>query len=186
MVTAIDKNTALILIDLQNGIAGLPLATPAGNVIANAAKSAFRDAGMPIAIVNVNPAGNKNPQTRKDATPPAGGAFSEDWFKIVPEILTRTDDIFITKHTWSAFYDTALDVELKKRNITGIILAGISTSIGVEGTARGAFERGYNIAFAKDAMTDMFAEAHEHSLKYIFPRIGEIDDTDKILEKMKL
>ena len=64
------------------------------------------------------------------------------------------------------------------------MIAGISTSIGVEGTARGASERGYNIAFAKDAMTDMFAEAHERSLKYIFPRIGEIDDTDKIIEKL--
>ncbi len=77
-----------------------------------------------------------------------------------------------------------MDEELKKRNITGIVIGGVSTSIGVEGTARQASERGYNITFAKDAMMDMFIDAHENSLKYIFPRMGEIDTTDKIIEKL--
>lgn len=76
------------------------------------------------------------------------------------------------------------DEELQKRNVTGIVLAGISTSTGVEDTTRGAGERGYNITFAKDAMTDMFADAHQNSLKYIFPGTGEIDDTGKIIEKL--
>ena len=97
---------------------------------------------------------------------------------------TKPDDIFITQKCWGAFYETALDEELKKRNVSGIVLAGISTSIGVEGTARQASERGYNIAFARDAMTDMVATAHENSLKYIFPRMGEVDDTDKIVAKL--
>jgi nicotinamidase-related amidase len=64
------------------------------------------------------------------------------------------------------------------------VMAGISTSIGVEGTARQASERGYNITFASDAMTDMVAEAHERSIKYIFPRMGEVDITEKIIEKL--
>ncbi len=123
-------------------------------------------------------------KVRKDANPPQRAPFSEDLLEIAPEIKTQPGDIFITKHTWGAFYETALDEELKKRNVTGIVLAGISTSIGVEGTARGASERGYNITFAKDAMTDMFADAHEHSLKHIFPRIGEVDEADKIIEKL--
>ncbi|MGI4805729.1 MAG: isochorismatase family protein, partial [Janthinobacterium lividum] len=81
-------------------------------------------------------------------------------------------------------YRTVLDEELKKRNITQIVLAGVATSIGIEGTARAANERGYNIAFAQDAMTDRIAEAHENSLKYIFPRIGEIGDTMEIIKKL--
>lgn len=184
MVTALDKNTALVLIDLQLGIVQLPVATPINEVLANAAKlvAAFRKAGLPVVIVNVNPSASAVKELRKDASQPARTVFSEEWLKIVPEIITEPGDIFITKHTWGAFYETALDEELKKKNITGIVLAGVSTSIGVEGTARGASERGYNIAFAKDAMTDLFAEAQERSLKYIFPRIGEIDDTDKIIE----
>ncbi len=154
-------------------------------VLANAAKlvEAFRKASLPIVIVNVNSQNAQWTKSRKDA-PPMQRTLSGDWFEIVPEIKTQPTDIFITKHTWGAFHETALDEELKKRNITGIVLAGISTSIGVEGTARGASERAYNIAFAIDAMTDMFADAHERSLKYIFPRIGEVGDTDKIIEKL--
>ncbi|MDR3679271.1 MAG: isochorismatase family protein [Flavipsychrobacter sp.] len=186
MITTLDKNTALVLIDLQNGIVNLPLAKPAHEIVANAVKlvAAFRKAGLPIVIVNVNPAGSAGSKTRKDAKQPAGGELPAEWFEIVPQIKTEPGDIFITKRTWGAFYDTELHEELQKRGVTGIVLAGIATSIGVEGTARGAFERGYNIAIAKDAITDMFADAHEHSLKYIFPRVGEVGDTDNIIEKL--
>jgi len=185
MVTVLDKNTALVLIDLQKGIVAMPLANSMERVLVNAAKlvAAFRKASLPIVIVNVNPALNKRPATRK--TPAAqSGAFKEDWLEIVDDIKTQPTDIFITKSTWGAFFETSLHEELQKRNITGIVLAGVATSIGVEGTARQATELGYNIAFAKDAMADRFADAHEHSLKYIFPRIGEVDDTDKIIEHL--
>lgn len=186
MITSLDKNTALVLIDLQKSVVQLPLAKPVAGILENVAKlvEAFRRAGLPILIINVNPAGAAWTKARKDANPLPVTTFKEDWLDITPEIKTMPGDVFITKHTWGAFYETMLDEELKKRNITGIVLAGISTSIGVEGTARGASERDYNISFAKDAMTDMFVEAHENSLKYIFPRIGEIDDTDKIIEKL--
>jgi nicotinamidase-related amidase len=186
MITTLDKNTALVLIDLQNGIVHLPLATPAQTVLENAARlvSAFRNAGLPIVVVNVDPAGAAWTKTRKQANPSAAISPKAGWRDIVPEIQTRPDDIFITKHGWSVFYETALDEELRKKGVTGIVLAGISTSIGVEGTARAASERGYNIAFAEDAMTDMYAEAHERSLKYIFPRIGEMGTTDQIIEKL--
>jgi len=106
------------------------------------------------------------------------------WNQLIPEMKTTPQDILITKHTWGSFFETALDDELKKRNVTGIVIGGISTSIGVEGTSRQASERGYNITFAKDAMTDMVAAAHDNSLQYIFPRMGEIDDTDNIIMKL--
>ncbi len=185
MVTELDKNTALVLIDLQKGIVKQTLAKPVNEILDNVVKlvAAFRKASLPIVIVHVNPSGAAWTKARKDAKqsqqPP-----KEDWTEITPEVITQPDDIFITKRTWAAFYETPLDEELKKRNITGIVIGGISTSIGVEGTAREAMQLGYNITFAQDAMTDMIAEAHERSIKYIFPRIGEVDDTDKILEKL--
>jgi len=183
MITTLDKNTALVLIDLQNGVAGLPLAHPVKDVLANAAKlvTAFREAALPVVIINVNPAGAAWTKTRKDPNSTSPRPFQENWLDIVPDIKTHADDIFITKHTWNAFYETALHDELKTRGITGIVLAGISTSIGVEGTARSASERGYNIAFALDAMTDMFLDAHEHSIKRIFPRIGETGLTEDVV-----
>jgi len=185
MITALDKKTALVLIDLQKGIVSYPTAHPIAGVLANAAKlvAAFRKAGQPIVVVNVDPGKNKALNTRKDAQQRMGEIPAE-WLEIVPEIQTNADDVFITKHTWNAFADTALDDELKKRGVTGIVLAGVSTSIGVEGTARAAYERGYNISFATDAMTDMAAEAHEHSTKRVFPRVGEVGLTDEIIEQL--
>ncbi len=186
MVTALDQNTALVIIDLQKGIAQRQLVKPLDNILENTAKlvAAFRRAALPIVIVNVNPANATWIKARKDASSASHPAFKEDALDILPEIKSQSNDIFITKHTWSAFYETALEEELKKRNVTGIVLAGVSTSAGVEGTARSASERGYNITFAIDAITDMIPEAHENSLKYIFPRLGEIGDTDKIVEML--
>lgn len=61
------------------------------------------------------------------------------------------------------------------------MLAGISTSIAVESTARQAFSLGYELAFATDAMTDLVATAHDNALSTIFPRIGRLDTTDAVL-----
>jgi nicotinamidase-related amidase len=183
MVTSLDKNTALVLIDLQRGIIAFPVVHPIAGVLANSAKlvAAFRKANLPIVIVNVNPGTAKWTTARKDApqgnfTPPA------NWLEIADEIKTEPTDVFITKHTWSAFPETGLDEQLKKLGVTGIVIGGVSTSIGVEGTARDASVLGYNITFASDAMTDMVASAHENSQNTIFPRIGEVDVTDKIIE----
>jgi len=183
MITGLDKNTALILIDLQKGVVEMPLAHPVQTVLANAVKlaEAFRRAGLPIVIVNVNPGGAAWTKARKEPSTLPAREYKPDWTDITPEIKTEPGDILITKTTWGAFYNTELDNELKKRGVTGVVMAGVSTSAGVEGTARGASERGYNVTFASDAMTDMFIEAHERSLKYIFPRIGEIDVTGKVI-----
>lgn len=59
MITSPDKNTALILIDLQKSAVQLPLAKPAGDILENAAKlvETFCKAALPTVVVNVNPAG---------------------------------------------------------------------------------------------------------------------------------
>ena len=93
--------------------------------------------------------------------------------------------MLIQKRQWGAFYGTDLDLQLRRRGISKIVLCGIATSIGAESTARDAWERSYNLTFASDAMTDLYADAHERSLSIIFPRIGEIGTTDEILGKLR-
>lgn len=187
MITELDKNTALILIDLQNLVVQLPLVHPVKDILHNSNElaKAFRKKGLPVVLVNVNPGGASWTKTRKDSNPTGNMTLPEGWSDITKDIETSPSDIYVTKHTWSAFYETALDEELKKRNVTGIVIGGISTSIGVEGTARSASERGYNIAFASDAMTDMFADAHENSFKNIFPRMGQVDTTAQIISVLE-
>jgi nicotinamidase-related amidase len=186
MVTALDKNTALVLIDLQNGIVNFPVAHPIKDVINNSVKlaEAFRNADLPVVLVNVNPADSPLNNTRKDAEFHAMD-FPAEWFEIIPELNATEHDIRITKNTWNAFTNKALHETLHEKGITGIVLAGVATSIGVEGTARAASEHGYNITFASDAMTDMVESAHNHSIDIIFPRLGEVGTTEAIIAKLE-
>lgn len=181
MITAIDINTALVLIDLQNSVMAVPIVHSMDDILSNVNKliSVFRRKGLPIVFVNVKPGGrwlNARKETKMPAYPD-----DENLYKITDKLHMESSDIFITKHTWNAFFETSLNDELRRRHITGIVLAGVATSIGVEGTARTASELGYNISFASDAMSDRNEDAHKHSLEYIFPRIGEVGSTYDII-----
>jgi len=182
MITALDKNTALVLIDFQNMVVETPVAHSIDEILNNTNKliAAFRNKNLPIVFVNVKPKDALWIKSRKDVKMPAF-PNDENLYKITNKLNTDSGDIFITKHTWNAFFETALQEQLQKNSITGIVLAGISTSIGVEGTARAASELGYNISFALDAMSDRSQEAHEKSLQFIFPRIGETGTTADII-----
>lgn len=197
MITELDPKTALILIDLQNNIAAYPLLHPATEIIEQSGKlaDAFRAKGLPVVFVNVNALGAKWTLARseKSSSPKTAEAIAEAKIQmeatgainIVPQLTIHDTDLRITKHTWSAFFETPLHQQLQNRGITGIVLAGIATSIGVEGTARTASELGYNLTFASDAMTDFALPQHQHSLDNIFSRIGEIDTTDAIIAHLQ-
>jgi nicotinamidase-related amidase len=108
--------------------------------------------------------------------------MAPDFQEVVPELAGNPSDFLIRKRQANAFYGTDLDLQLRRRGMTGIVLVGVATSIGVDSTARAANERNYNITFASDAITDLDPESHEHILTKFFPRIGEIDTTSAILK----
>jgi nicotinamidase-related amidase len=180
-ITALDPKTALVLIDLQKGIISFPTAHPIDGVIKNASAlaAAFRARGLPVVLVNVT----GGAPGRTDS-PRFSGPFPDGWAELVPELDQQPSDIVITKLTWGAFHATELEDRLKALGVTQIVLGGVSTSIGVETTARQAYERGLNVTLATDAMTDMAQEAHENSLTRIFPRLGESGSTQDIIAKL--
>ncbi|GAA1930826.1 isochorismatase family protein [Streptantibioticus ferralitis] len=177
--TTLDPRTALVLIDLQKGIVGLPSVHPSAEIIERGARLAegFRSKGLPVVLVNV--AGRAPGRT--DAPLP-GGQLPADWAELVPELNQQPQDITVTKQQWGAFYGTNLDLELRRRGVTQIVLAGIATSIGVESTARSAYEHGYHVTIATDAVTDLDSDAHRNSIEKIFPRLGETDTADAIVK----
>ncbi|WUH90017.1 isochorismatase family protein [Streptomyces sp. NBC_00433] len=177
--TTLDPRTALVAIDLQTGIVALPTAHPADEVVARSARlaAAFRKAGLPVVLVNVTGVA----PGRTDGGPGGSVTFPEGWTDLVGELDPQPSDITVSKQQWGAFYGTGLDLELRRRGVTQIVLCGISTSIGVESTARDAYEHGYNVTVATDAVTDTDAAAHERSVSAIFPRLGETGSTADIL-----
>ena len=132
-VTTLDPKTALILIDLQKGIVAIDTAHRTDAVIGNAARlaDAFRERGLPVVLVNVT-----GGAPGRNETPPPAGERPDDWAEVVSEVNPADDDIRVTKQTWGAFTNTDLDQQLKSRGVTQVVLAGISTSAGVESTAR--------------------------------------------------
>ena len=186
----IDKSkTALVVIDLQKGIAGRPtLPHDPKTIVSNAAAiaDAFRSNDMPVFLVHVTPSSDG-----KDALHPVADfvmqrpTLQPDWADFMPEMGPKPEDFIITKHQWGAFYGTELDLELRRRGITTIVLCGISTNIGVESTARFAYEYGYEQIFAEDAMGAMTEEEHSFTVTKTFPRIGRVRKTEEILKALK-
>ena len=183
----IDKTkTALVVIDLQKGTNGRFTAPHDSETIiknASALAEACRKNQMPVFLVRVSPSPDGkdflHPQT--DSAPWSGQKLPSDFAEIVPELGPKDGDFIITKHQWGAFYGTELDLELRRRGMTTIILCGISTNIGVESTARFAYEFGYEQIFAEDAMSAMSEEEHNFTVGKIFPRIGRVRKTEEIL-----
>ncbi len=176
-LTQLDPNAAFIAIDLQKGIVGLPTAHPASEIVKRAARlaQAFRQRGLPVILVNV--AGRAPGRT--DAT--SNFTFPPDWAELAPDLGAQPGDIRVTKLQVGAFYGTSLELILRRCGITQVVLAGISTSFGVESTARVAYDQGYNVVFAADAMTDRDPVCHQHCLEKIFPRIGQVATSDTIV-----
>jgi nicotinamidase-related amidase len=181
--------TALVLIDLQQGI--LPYAKAprdAAAVLANAAPlaDAFRAAKAPVVLVKVgfSADGGDVLKTRVDAPNPPGTPPA-NWLEQPPELPSRPGDLHILKRQWGAFYGTELDLQLRRRGIKTIVLAGIATSVGVESTARNAWELGYDIVFAEDATSGPDAASHAHSFEKIFPRLGRVRQTAQVLAALQ-
>jgi nicotinamidase-related amidase len=180
-LTKLDTVAALVVIDLQKGIVGLPTVHPASEIIGCASQlaRAFRKRGLPLVLVNVT----GGAPGRTDAGPPKI-ARPADWAELVPELDQQPDDHLVTKQTWGAFLGTGLHTYLSERGVTQIVLAGIATSVGVESTARSAYDLGYNVILVTDAMTDRDADAHLNSVEKIFPRLGEIAKTEEVLQML--
>lgn len=179
------KQTALVLIDLERGIAARDLAPyPASDVVERCARlgTAVRAAGGIVVYVHVLlheilrlPADSPMMPAGAPLPPPEAS-------ELVPEAGYQAGDLLITKRQWGAFHGTPLDQVLRRRGITTIVLAGIATNFGVESTARGAIEHGYEVVFAEDAMSTMSAELHTFAVGKIFPVIGRVRSLAEIAE----
>jgi nicotinamidase-related amidase len=181
-VTKLDDICALIVIDLQKGIAGLPAAHPIPGIIGRAAQlaRAFRERGLPVVLVNVTGMA----PGRTDAGRP-NFSFPPDWAELVPELERHPDDHLVSKQRVGAFLGTDLDAYLRRRGVTQVVLTGVATSAGVESTARNAYDLGYHVALVVDAMTDLDADKHRHSVEKIFPRLGETATTGDVLKLLR-
>lgn len=170
------KTTALVLIDLQKGILAMPVAPYSGSEVyerSTQLAQRFRAAGGLVVWVRVSFGKNHTLAPQQAVDQPSNLAGLPAGWDEFP-LPIEDADIVVTKRQWGAFHGTDLELQLRRRGIRGIVLAGISTNIGVESTARNAWELGFELVIAEDLCSSNSAEMHAFSIKNIMPRIARV------------
>ena len=179
------QTSALVLIDLQLGIVGRPLAPRSGSDVVAAAiqlANRFRTAGALVVPVRVDWAqdfADMPPQNVDQPIPRPPGGLPADWGTYA-EGVVQPGDLCITKRQWGAFHGTELDLQLRRRGVRTIVLGGVATNFGVESTARQAWEFGYDVVIAEDICTSAAADLHAMAIGHVFPRISRVLSSDTI------
>lgn len=181
------RRTALCLVDIQGGTLAMPLAPHDPPHIVAACRrlgEAFAAAGAAIAVVRIafSPDGGDRltqPVDRPMMLPP--GPLPAGWADLAPPIALLPAAIAITKRHWSAFHGTELDLQLRRRRIETLVVAGIATNFGVESTARDAWQLGYAVVVAADACTTLGAGMHDFALGTTLPRVSRVRATAAIV-----
>jgi nicotinamidase-related amidase len=184
------RRTAVVVIDLQKGVVGFP-GTPhsAESVVANTVSllDAARSVGAQPILVHVGRSADGGDGLKVVCDEPmrAGASLPPDWSELIAELNRQPSDIVILKRQWGAFYGTDLELQLRRRGLSTIVLCGVATEFGVESTARDAYERGFEQVFAGDAMTGRTAESHANAITNIFPRMGRVRTTAEIVAALR-
>lgn len=199
--TKIDvKKTALLVIDMQNDLikgkeepfnAVTKMAESKG-VISNTAKvmTAARQAGMPIIFMgHVHRKDNADvfpaitdlmlqglaPRPREALVEGTPGAYFVDELKPLP------GDHIIWKRRSNGFYNSDLELMLRRRGIDTVVITGVVTNGCVANTARGAQERDLHVIVLSDCCAAMTAEDDEYFCKNVFPRAGRVRTSDEMV-----
>ncbi len=177
--------TALVMIDLQNGVMGRQLAPhTASEVLERTTKLAgrFRAEGAPVVWVRVRFAADfaDAPSNRSISRSQRRPTAFQRTFPSFPKDLSHRTTLRSQSGSGAHFYGTDLELQLRRRGVTTIVLGGVATNFGVESTARQAWELGFAIVLAEDVTSSMSNELHDFALKFILPRIA-IVSTSKAL-----
>jgi len=167
-IDSLDPHTALIVIDLQEGLVKLPTIHPLHDIAKSAGllAHAFRDAGLPVILVTVEGLGST---------------------ELLPELDRQDKDHVVTKLHRSAFQDdTGLAGHLRARGITEVVVIGVATSRGVEATVVDARKHGFQVAVATDALTDLTQDAHDKGLNEILRSLGRDGTVAEIIAALSL
>lgn len=187
-MTLFDPTTsALVLIDMQGAVA-THAAEPysADEVIGRAVQliRATRDAGGLVVFVRTSFLPDESDSLQPltiEKMRPAHPNRPEGWDQLVPEMEPLPTEPVIIKRSWNAFHGSDLDLQLRRHGVKTVVMAGISTNFGVEGTARAAYENYYDVVFVEEAMASNTAENHAFAVREIFPQIGRVRSLDDVL-----
>jgi len=200
----IDKaHTALLAIDFQNDIVdekgafkdfGFAKMAKETDVLGKTQRllEAARQAGLKVIYVAVGfrPGYPEMPATATaqlaQAARQLNFGLEGSWGAAIhPSVALKEGDIVVTKRSVSAFAGSDLPAILWASGIDTLLLTGVATNLAVEGTAREAVDRGYNVVIVQDCCCAMNAESHEMSLKNALPFLVTIASLEEVMAALK-
>lgn len=108
--------------------------------------------------------------------------------EIIPELAPLPGEVLIPKPGKGAFYNTDLEIQLIARNVTHLLIAGVTTEVCVQTTMREANDRGYECLLVEDATESYFPEFKQATLEMIRAQggiVGWTAKTDTVLQGLR-
>lgn len=192
-MTDVDASrTALILIDLQGSNADHPVHPYTVDAVldrCNRLMEAVRGAGGLVVHVRTSflpdEGDSLGGKLRTDVKRPLRPSRRPGWDAFLEGVEVRPTEPVVIKRSWNAFHGSDLDLQLRRRGVDTVIMAGISTGFGVEGTARAAYDHAYHVEFVPEAMSAYTQAQHEHSVSTIFPQLGRVRALDDVVSGLR-
>jgi ureidoacrylate peracid hydrolase len=103
-------------------------------------------------------------------------AWNGDFFRIGP----HADEVVVTKHRYGAFEGSDLDLVLRSRGISTVVMTGVATNVCVETTARQAFLRDYYVVFTSDCTATYSQAEHDATLQNIDAFFGAVVSAEEV------
>ena len=108
------------------------------------------------------------------------GSFGADWYAGLAPDPAADNEVVVTKHRFSVFWGTDVDVYLRSNAIRSLVFAGVVTSGCVESSLRDAFFRDYYVVAARDCVAEASDERHRAALHKIEQAFGAVHDAAEI------
>ncbi|MFQ5855418.1 MAG: cysteine hydrolase family protein [Anaerolineae bacterium] len=105
------------------------------------------------------------------------GTWGSEFYGVSP----GPDDYVITKHRYSAFLDTSLDLVLRSVGARTLIVTGVSTHTCVDCTARDGFQRDYFIVVPDDCTATYSPRVQKATLANLERHYGDVTTSNEIV-----
>lgn len=193
------STTALIVVDVQNdfchqeGIFSKQRKIPLGHVEQSVKNLCLliekcRQVKMPIVFVKTeHSAWTDSPSwlTRLEGDGKSMRICRKDnWGSGFYRVKPQKSDFVVTKHRYSGFVGTDLDLILSSRGIKTLLVTGVATNVCVETTARDGFNRDYGIVLVEDCCGAFDQEEHNATVNNIKKYFGTVTTSKSILETL--
>jgi nicotinamidase/pyrazinamidase len=159
---------ALLIVDMLNDFVqeGTPVEVPAAWTIVDHIRIRLQEARsrrMPVIYICDAHA----PHDRELATWPAHAVRGTHGAQVIPELAPQAGELVVPKTRYSGFFQTHLEMKLRQREVSGLILTGVATNVCILYTTADAVSRGYQVRVPENCVAALSSEDQAWALKQL-------------------